>query len=574
LVKLASNNHMDQDQHLSFLKARGESGEYLKKCPDIDFFKTCVQNDILDNVTDWKLLTRSYKILKANPFTKEHFGEGLDYIISARNKLSVIYNSDFSLSLQNKMNFYVWVFFETKKNNVYVPYHIVSPFCMKYKIDLEDFFEYLVRHALHKNLFTSRDIRNNETSIEKWLHNANVLYTDFNNVMELDEQQNITIQKVMTSKFSIIQGNAGCGKTTSICEMLKQINSNKKIKIFAAAFTHKAKKCIEARLRSAGLDNVVIGTVHSVIGIMSSMAETGSSEDIFIVLDEASMLDIELLGTLANTMLASAARYQVCFVGDYFQIQPVGRGELFRQLVEDDKDVVCKLLRCYRTDKEDLFQAYENLRKGNIPSSSDHFKIEYKESDQDISSFVGKFINKHHGAYQIIAWQNKHLGMLNSWVQKALVKANKIGPGHFKRGMKEFYVNDKVIYCGENSEDLTNSMNGIIVNVDSKGVWIKWEHKSMHSVYKDTYGIYLAYAISAHKSQGSEYNNVLVVCYEVEKMCKCLDRRWLYTSCTRGQENVVVVTTKHIDGFVNKQLSKIPIHNTNIDYELCANNDE
>jgi exodeoxyribonuclease V alpha subunit len=164
--------------------------------------------------------------------------------------------------------------------------------------------------------------------------------------------------------------------------------------------------------------------------------------------------------------------------------------------------------------------------------------------------------------------------MLNSWVQKALVKANKIGPGHFKRGMKEFYVNDKVIYCGENSEDLTNSMNGIIVNVDSKGVWIKWEHKSMHSVYKDTYGIYLAYAISAHKSQGSEYNNVLVVCYEVEKMCKCLDRRWLYTSCTRGQENVVVVTTKHIDGFVNKQLSKIPIHNTNIDYELCANNDE
>lgn len=555
-----------QEHHIAFLKTRGESEEYLKKCSDPDFFKTTVEHGILDMVEDWKAFVGGSKALKANPFIKEHFGEGNDQIIYVRTKLSQVFPSDFGSSSTNKTSFAVWVFFEMKTGQVYIPYHVITPLCSKYKVDIEDVFEHLVRHPVHKNVYTSRDIRNCETTIVKWLKKAKPLHHKYEYVEGLDDTQNKTIKKIMESKFSVIQGNAGCGKTTSICEMMKQIDRGNKIKIIAAAFTHKAKKCIESRLRTAGLERVTIGTVHAITGLIKSLAESGAYDNIFLVLDEASMLDVELLGQLAHAMMLSNAPYQVCFVGDFFQIQPVGRGELFRQLVEDDKDIVCKLSKCYRTDKPDLFQAYESLRFGKLPESSAHFKVHTKDNDKEISSFVGKFIIKNLDNYQIIAWQNKHLGMLNMWVQKALFKEGKIGPKGIKRGMREFYVNDRVVYCGENTEDITNSMNGEIVNIDSSGIWIKWEHKAKHVIYKDMHGIYLSYAISAHKSQGSEYKNVLVVCYEVEKMSKCLDRRWLYTSCTRGQDNVAIVATPDLEAFVKKPLSKIPIHNIQISY--------
>jgi ATP-dependent exoDNAse (exonuclease V) alpha subunit len=560
----------------SFLVARGESEEYIKKCPDFGFFKACAENGILDMVDDWKVFVSASKALKANPFMKEHFGDGMENLIPIRTKLSHMFTSDSIKCDTLRTSFAVWVFFESKTGSVYSPHHLFSPFCTKYTVNVEDFFDHVVRHNEFKKLYTSRDIRKCETDIVKWLKNAEPLHHAFEQVDVLDEAQNSAIKKIMSSKFSVVQGNAGCGKTTSICEMMKQINKNQNVRIIAAAYTHKAKKCIEMRLRTAGLGKVFIGTVHAVIGIIHHIAEdNGPQENIFLVLDEASMLDVELLGQLAFTMMESGARYQVCFVGDFFQIQPVGRGELFRQLVQDDKDIVCKLSKCYRTDKTDLFDAYELLRSGKLPKSSEHFKVEMKEDDKDTCSFVGKFIMKHLDSYQLIAWQNKHLGVLNTWVQKALVKANKIGPGHFKKGAKEFYVNDRVIYCGENTEDITNSMNGTVVNIDSSGLWIKWEHKAKHVIYKDIYGIYLAYAISAHKSQGSEYKNVLVVCYEVEKMTKCLDRRWLYTSCTRGQENVVVAATPNITAFVEKPLSKIPIHNIKICYDdECDDEDE
>jgi len=546
-----------------FLSSRGEdSQQFLKKCAEPDLFKQAIETtSVFEKVPDWRLLVKGLGTFKKNVYDKELHGESLENVIETRFEIASNCFPEQFADKSKQMQFVAWVFFESRKGYVYAPQYIIKSFCTKNSIDMEDFMDVLVRHPDYKNLYTSKDIRMCEVAIERWLSQA----TPSNTIKPkdsplLDASQNKSLKQLMTSGYTVLQGNAGCGKTTTVCEMIKQLIAHDDVMVVAAAFTHKAKKCIEVRMKKAGLENqVLIGTLHSVIGIIRAIEQ---HKHIFLILDEASMLDIELLGELAFTMTNKTIKYQVCFVGDYFQIQPVGRGEFFRQMVEDDQ-VVHTLHKCYRTDHQDLFKAYENVRNGKLPESSENFKVDLVSTDKEISSLVGKHIKKHLDKYQIICWQNKHIWMINQWVQKALFAANRIGPGCYR----SFYTNDKVVYCGVNDDTVTNAMTGTVINASPAGMMIKWENKEKASLYKDTTGINLSYAISAHKSQGSEYSHVIVVCYEVEKMNKCLDKRWLYTSITRGQEQVILVATQDIRSFVEKKLSNIPIHNIKIKYE-------
>ena len=144
--------------------------------------------------------------------------------------------------------------------------------------------------------------------------------------------------------------------------------------------------------------------------------------------------------------------------------------------------------------------------------------------------------------------------MINKWMQEALLKAKRVGPVSF-RG---FYVNDKVVYCGENDDSVTNATNGVIVQASQKDLTIEWDTGNRMK-FKKIGDISLSYAITAHKSQGSEYPKVLVACYDVEKMKYCVDRRWLYTSVMRGKEEVVLLGTKKLEAFVKMPLKPLPI---------------
>ena len=538
----------------SFLKLHHISAkEYEKHCTDKELFSYCVDNNLMEAILELKPFLKNIKKLRKTPFIHETFGEDIEKVLQFRTVLAQylnLYTKDYLYKL--KLQFACWIFFSKKYSQTYAPLHLIKYFCSEQNIDLEDMFEVLVRHPHQKQLFTSRELRNCEVSIEKWLDKATCLDAEEPKPSpDLDKVQNKAIEHIITSPCSILQGNAGCGKTTTICEVISQLISAK-VNVIAAAFTHKAKLCIEKRIKDAGLEkNVITGTVHAIITFLSSC----SLNNVFLILDESSMLDIELLGQLSYAMMNKNIPYQLCFVGDYYQLQPVGKGELFRLMVESNYNVTT-LTKCYRTNFHDLFNAFEKVRSGQVPHSSEHFKLEILEDDAKISSFVGKFIYKHLDDAQIICWQNKHMRMINTWVQGALVKASKIGPEKFKN----FYKNDKVVYTGENTEQITNAMTGVVIDVSNDGMIIEWSNQT-RCMYHTMEDIYLSYCISAHKSQGSEYKNVLVVCYENEKMNKCLDKRWLYTSITRGQHHVTLVTTKKIEEFIKKPLNKIPFHN-------------
>lgn len=532
-----------------FLKDKRITLSQLEKlCGDLDMFKHCIDNKLYDYIDDWKLFTSGFSILKKNPYKKVFLGEQLNKILQIRKQIQKFLGSFSKDYISFFNNFAVWVMFEQKKNNIYIPIHIIKRWCDLNNVDVSDLFEFMVRHPSYKHLYTSKDLWSKEVTIGKWLSNAKCVGIEAEESECLDSHQNKTIRFIINSPYSVLQGNAGCGKTTTICELTKQLTCAN-VQVIVAAFTHKAKSCVEKRITD---EQIIIGTVHNIINLIKH----GSMTRLFLILDESSMLDMELLADLGQSLLSKQCEYQVCFVGDYFQIQPVGRGEVFRSLVEGNINVET-LTKCYRTDIADLFNAYNMVRAGKLPNSSEHFVVELLKTDNEISSFVGKFINKHLNQAQIICWQNKHIWMLNKWVQSALLKRKLIGPC----GYKGLYLHDCVVYTGDNSELVTNAMTGKVICVHPNGIEVEWNNTKKVTMFTNVDKLYLSYAISAHKSQGSEYPDVLVVCYEVDKMMTCLDKRWLYTCITRGQNRVTLVSTENIYKFVSKPLMSVPIHN-------------
>lgn len=183
------------------------------------------------------------------------------------------------------------------------------------------------------------------------------------------------------------------------------------------------------------------------------------------------------------------------------------------------------------------------------------------DDDNEISRKLKEHITKKLDSHKIICWQNQHIKMINKWVQENLLSAKTIGP----KSYKGFYTNDKVIFGGNNEDsNVTNATNGVVVSVSPKELIVEWD-TGVQRKYTKTIDLSLSYAITAHKAQGSEYKNVIVACYDIDKMKACIDRRWLYTSATRGKEKVVVLATEKIKSFIEMALKPSPITNLSVD---------
>lgn len=520
--------------------------------PNLSLVDRMKSDGFIDKIFTPKEFIAALDILETHPFTCKSFGETLDNIFELRREFYFKFVDKNAYSKikkdEDEVKFAAWLIFK-QKNVIYTTINVLSTFCSKYDVDLEEFMFHMIRHPKYEKLYTNSWVRSAELSISDWLSHTCVLSKDvstFKDIETLDKKQNEAIRNILSSGYSVLQGNAGCGKTRTICELVKLLVKND-VMVCAAAFTHKAKNCMYEKLQ----DTVVsVSTVHSLIGKLNIV----KMHSMFLILDESSMLDIDLLAWLADTINAKKIKVQVCFVGDYFQIQPVGRGEFFRGLVEKDVNVN-NLIKCYRTDNQDLEDNYMRLRKGEMPKTTEHCDIKVVSSDEKISEFVKSHIQANGDDYKIICWQNHHIKMINKWVQETLLKKRKIGPEVF-RG---FYLKDKVVFCGDNDDPLlTNATNGVVTKITPKTCTILWD-TGAEKQYTKVSDIMLSYAITAHKAQGSEFSRVLVACYDVSKMKYCLDRRWLYTSFTRGKEEVILVSTSNIDSFIKQELKPKPI---------------
>lgn len=490
------------------------------------------------SIQDLKLFAKSTAKLRKEPFLLDPVGVTPARQLELRQALFGVLGAEEQDGVQvNATEFGAWTVWQINATALWMPVGRVMAYCNRMQMDPREFFKYTRKNPLDPKLCLFHRLADDLRDIDLMLAAAKALPSSVALSTELDRTQNEAVAAMCHQGVSFLQGGAGTGKTTTCAVLLHSILAS----CVCMAFTHKAKRCLSSKIHAAGLSTKVnTVTIHSFIARWK--ASEDAAPPTVVLLDEASMVDIELLAELARILLTRfTAGYQLIFVGDDHQLPPIGRGQFFREQVAKRVGVLA-LTRCYRTDLADLYAAYQLIREGQLPPDSPNFRLVMCADDKEINRAVGGLVRGYRvGKQQLIAWQNKDVFKLNKWVQEHRLARREVGP----EAWKGFYVGDTVVYVGDNSEELTNAMTGRVTGLLEMGVMVLWETGNSSPINEDK-DIVLSYCLTVHKAQGSEYDEVIVPCFDAEKMGQCLDRRWLYTAATRGRNRVTVLCTPAI----------------------------
>ncbi len=402
--------------------------------------------------------------------------------------------------------------------------------------------KYIAKRVMEFN--TERKI--NELDIHDFISK----FEEFNHIVYTDAQRQ-AIMTGLTNNFSIITGGPGTGKTTvikGIVDIYQMINSYKEEQISLAAPTGKAAK----RLTQA--TNLKATTIHKLLGYdyqgNYTYDENEPIDTKIVIIDEVSMMDCLLAKRLLNAIPNDA---QIIFVGDANQLPSVGAGDVLNNLITSKLFNIIELDVIHRQAKDShiISLAYDILNK-NIESSifdeyDDRIFIRTRDNYvlETILSEIKKLIDKGYDLFEdiqvLVPIYKGLVGIdhINKQIQQTFNHKNRNLYLEYKE--KLFYYKDKVMQLVNQPED--NIMNGDIgyvhaITVDDELI-IDFSGNKVKYTLKDLDNLTLAYAVSIHKSQGSEFKAVILPL--VKSYTIMLKRKLLYTAVTRAKEKLILV---------------------------------
>ncbi len=381
-------------------------------------------------------------------------------------------------------------------------------------------------------------------------------------------------------KFLVITGGPGCGKTTVI-RTLVNFFSSLNTQIALTAPTGKAAQ------RMSQVCGTPAQTIHRLLKYNPHLKrfEYGASKPLkldetknayvdVVIVDESSMIDIELAKSLFSAIPKHA---KIILVGDKDQLPSVGPGRMFADLVELQSIPKVVLDKIFRRNEESIInEVAKNINTGVIPSlpkpdgavKSDIYFLE-RDDTEEISQLVEKLfcdqLPRKFGFsiddIKILTPTNKGpLGtlQLNTRIQKKLTTNN---PG-LKYGNETFRVGDRVSQRKNNynihPDGVFNGDTGKIIYIDEgiQSLTIEfWDGRIIEYKKKDLEQISLAYAISIHRSQGSEIPCVIMLLHDRSHFI-LLERQLLYTGLTRAKQMLVIIGTKKAIAMATKKTSQ------------------
>ncbi len=377
--------------------------------------------------------------------------------------------------------------------------------------------------------------------------------------IRLAEKQIEAVKSAIKNKVMVITGGPGTGKTTIINAILK-IFAGLKINILLAAPTGRAAKRMK---ETTGFE---AKTIHRMLEF--SMAKGGFQHDDknpltcdLLIIDEASMIDTILMHHLLKAVPYTAT---LVLVGDVNQLPSVGAGNVLNDIIESGVVPVVRLNEIFRQAKESriIINAHK-INNGILPSLgtpdqknghsvSDFYFISREEPQsalETILELVTKRIPQRFGfdpIHDIQVLSPMHKGLIGAGnLNKELQKSLNPGESGIIKGERRYDTGDKVMQIKNNyDKNVFNGDIGIIVRIDSEArlVIISFDDREIEYDFSDLDETVLAYAISIHKSQGSEYPAVVLPVMTQHYIL--LQRNLIYTGVTRGKKLVVIVGTK------------------------------
>jgi exodeoxyribonuclease V alpha subunit len=370
----------------------------------------------------------------------------------------------------------------------------------------------------------------------------------------LAEAQRRAVERSATEKVLIVTGGPGTGKTTIISSVLR-LYSRWTRKIQLTAPTGRAAKRMSETTGGAAM------TVHRLLEFSPQKGGFQRNEDHpltcdLLIVDEASMIDTTLMAHLLRAVPNPAT---VVFVGDVDQLPSVGPGNVLSDMIASGCVPVVKLTEIFRQAKSSrIVVNAHRINRGQLPELpppgqlTEFYFIE-KDTPEEVRDIlirvVRENIPRRFGldpleAIQVLTPMNKGtVGAVN--LNRALQEIlNPTGEG-IVRGEKRFRVGDKVMQIRNNYDrEVFNGDIGRIGSMDVAGqkMTVFFDGRPVVYEFGDLEELVLAYAVSVHKSQGSEFSAVVMPV--VTQHYVLLQRNLIYTAVTRAKQLLVMVGTR------------------------------
>ena len=389
--------------------------------------------------------------------------------------------------------------------------------------------------------------------------------------MDLDEHQVEAVKEAVRNGLLVITGGPGTGNTTTINTIIRYFELEG-MDIFLAAPTGRAAK------RMSETTGFEARTIHRMLELNGGMEgnagfeknEQNPLETDVIIIDEMSMVDISLMYALLK---AIAAGTRLILVGDVNQLPSVGPGSVLKDIIDSNEFHTVKLTKIFRqASTSDIIVNAHKINRGEPVSldnkSMDFFFLKRYEADkiinvtlQLIKQKLPKFVGASEYDIQVLTPMRKGLlgvERLNGILQMYLNPADKRkrekehGGTIFREGDKvmqtknnyqlEWEIRSKYGLCIDKGTGIFNGDMGIIeeINDFAETMTVSFdEGRMVEYPYKLLDELELAYAVTIHKSQGSEYPAVVIPLLSGPRML--MNRNLLYTAVTRAKKCVTIV---------------------------------
>lgn len=378
------------------------------------------------------------------------------------------------------------------------------------------------------------------------------------------DEQKEAIKMAFESMALVITGGPGTGKTTIINAICKILSKNKLSYALAAPTGRAAKRIKE----STGEDAY---TIHRLIGIrpdeiVAEYNEDNPIEKDYLIVDEMSMVDIHLM---KNLLAAVGEKTAIILVGDSDQLPSVGPGNVLKDILDTDIKSV-RLKKIFRqAGKSNIIVNAHRINEGKYPILNEKDK-DFFFIDADNRTFMDNLINllkvrlPEYYKFdpikdiQILSPSKKTdwgVANINEKIQEAINKENeslKVNNRLFKLKDKVMQVRNnydlKAINHGDDFDDgVYNGDIGFVEKIDTidESLDVRFDDGRLIRYKKeDIKDLDLSYAITIHKSQGSEFPCLIIPMMQVAPML--LTRNLLYTGVTRARKIVILLGKKNI----------------------------
>ena len=348
---------------------------------------------------------------------------------------------------------------------------------------------------------------------------------------KLTDAQQAAVDAVEYNSLIILTGLPGTGKTTTMKSIVECYGMENTL-LFAPTG--------KAAVRLSELCNATASTLHSYfLNTFGAKIVEGK----IVIIDEASMMDAEIAGHMAECIGSNCT---LILVGDPDQLPSVGAGQILKDLLASRIGLHYNLDRILRQKPGSLLQSAHSIHAGNnIIKAKDNEVITYYPKEWDVEKITHKILaSPEWRDVQILSvLRDKCSTIINKVVQNAL----------FPNSTTIFNVGDKVIHTKNNKElNLMNGEMGTVKKKTDKITYVEYRDKIVEYPHSLLWQLDLSYCITCHKSQGSEFEKLIFFV----NPSYITNKNLFYTGLTRAKQKILLIAPN--ENVITEAIRNIP----------------